>query len=453
MDTQIQNISLKDKFLSLFLEDTGSKFINTIRLDAIHKFEELGFPTLKHEDWKYTSLAGLLKVDWQEYPENDYSEIKPEDIQRFLVPGLCSDYLVFVNGKYVKHLSKVHENTHGVIIESFEEAQNLHQDIIEKYFSKYAHYQNNAFVALNTALASDGAFVYIPKGVQHTHTIQLVNITGYGQADSFSNTRNLVILEEGAKTEIVENNVSYHNSLSLGEGRGEVLSSFNTIVNELVVSKKAQLNYYKSQSENELAYQVNFTQIDQEKDSLCNTYTSCLGGKFLRNDLNFLLNDSHCESHMFGLYIGNKQQLIDNHTFVDHANPDCFSNEFYKGIIAGQATAVFNGKIIVRPDAQKTNAYQSNKNILLSDEGRINTKPQLEIFADDVKCSHGATTGQLDDEALFYLRSRGIGEEKARAMLTLAFAEDVLENIKQPEIKVWIEEQVEAKLKTIAGNG
>jgi len=442
MDTQIQNISLKDKFLGFFHEDGGPKFIDTIRREALHRFEELGFPTLKHEDWKYTSLAGLLKMDWQEYPENDYSEIKQVDIQHFLVPGLCCDYLIFVNGKYVKHLSKVHENTNGVIIESFADAQNLDNDIIEKHFSKYAHYQNNAFVALNTALAFDGAFVYLPKGVQHTHTIQLVNITGYGQAECFSNTRNLIIIEEGAKAEIVENTISF-----------SALASFNTIVSELVVSKKAQLNYYKSQSENESAYQVNFTQIDQEKDSLCNTYTSCLGGKFLRNDLNFLLNDSHCESHMFGLYIGNKQQLIDNHTFVDHANPDCFSNEFYKGIIANQAVAVFNGKIIVRPDAQKTNAYQSNKNILLSDEGRINTKPQLEIFADDVKCSHGATTGQLDDEALFYLRSRGIGEEKARAMLTLAFAEDVLENIKQPEIKVWIEEQVEAKLKTIAGNG
>lgn len=435
MDTEVQNISAKDKFIGFFRDDEKDGIIGPIRKEALAKFEESGFPTLKNEDWKYTSLAGFQKIDWQLYPDFDHSHIQFSEIEHFLIPNITTNLLVFIHGKWAKHLSIIHEPKPEILITSFAVALNEYPEVIENHFAKYADYKKNAFSALNTALATDGAFIHVPKGFHLQFPVQILNISGYGMENGAAHTRNLIVLEENTKAEFIENNVSIGNHIS-----------FSNIVSEIVVSKSAQLNYYKNQVENSSAYHVNLTQIHQKSHSLCNTYSICLGGKFLRNDLNFELGDAHCESHLYGLYISNGQQLIDNHTFVDHAKPECFSNELYKGIMADKSTAVFNGKIIVRPDAQKTNAYQSNKNILLSDEARINTKPQLEIFADDVKCSHGATTGQLDDEALFYLRSRGINENTARAMLTLAFAEDVLANIKEERIKGYFEKLVSDKL-------
>ncbi|MGZ5303232.1 MAG: Fe-S cluster assembly protein SufD, partial [Bacteroidia bacterium] len=290
--------------------------------------------------------------------------------------------------------------------------------------------------AANTAYARQGVFIYVPRGKKMSLPVHVLYISGANEKP-FVQLRNLIVAEESAEVTVVEN---YQ---SVGDGE-----SFLNVVTEISAAPNANVEHYKIQLENNQANHVNLTQIHQQKDSTVRNFTVALGGNILRNDLNYTLDDQNCEAYLNGLYVSADSQLIDNHSFVDHAKPNCYSNEFYKGIMMHKSTAVFNGKIMVRPDAQKTNAYQSNKNILLSPEAKINAKPQLEIFADDVKCSHGATTGQLDEEALFYMRSRGIGEEDARAILTFAFAEDVLFDIKIEPLRAFLEAKVEEKLRT-----
>jgi Fe-S cluster assembly protein SufD len=442
MDTLTQEIlplqqQLLDGFkdLEVRLEAESNTYIYNLRQRAAEAFRELGFPTVRNEDWKYTDLSPALKQSWSQSAIVNEQHITKDIIANLLPEGLNGHLLVFVNGLLMEHLSDIKKEENGIVITSFDRALQDNLPVVEEYYAKYASFESSGTVAINTAFAAHGAFVYVPKGTAMMHPLHLLYLGGNGVQNTVSHIRNLVIMEEASSAEIVEHTASIGNA-----------GSFSNIVSELVVKQSAKLNYTKIQEESSKAYQVNLTQVCQERDSLCNTYTVSLGGAILRNDLNYKLDDKNCEAHLYGVYISRDSQHIDNHSFVDHAKPNCFSNEFYKGIMADSSTAVFNGKIMVRQDAQKTNAYQSNKNILLSDQAHIYTKPQLEIFADDVKCSHGATTGQLDEEALFYLRSRGIGEADARQMLTYAFAEEVLDNIQNEPLRAYLNQLVEEKL-------
>jgi Fe-S cluster assembly protein SufD len=430
---------LKNNILSGFADfiDGQDESIADIRRKAMDAFDRQGFPTVKSEEWKYTNLSKFLNDEWVSRVSSTLSE--SIGLEAITLP-LETHRLIFADGKYREDLSRILPGEEPIIISTFANAIKNHPDLVRQWYGRNVPADANGMTALNTAMAKLGCFIYIPKGIKTKYPVQLVFASGTTGEKLLTHIRNLVILEEGASLDLIENYIS--------TGHHEVLSN---MVSEIVVQHGALLNHYRFQAENDAtASLVNFTGISQQSHSLVNNFTISTGGKLVRNDLNYRLEGKGCESHMFGLYIGDGNQHIDNHTLMDHAMPDSFSNEFYKGIMGGKSTGVFNGKVIVRKDAQKTNAYQSNKNILLSDEAHINTKPQLEIFANDVKCSHGATTGQLDEEALFYLRSRGIGAAEAKAMLTVAFAADVLENIKNDDLKAFANQLVTDKLNLIS---
>ena len=440
MSSGVPLSDLKNKLLSEFsaFETALNGNATDLRRQAVDQFDILGFPTVKNEEWKYTNISKYIDESWEQRTSKTSQVL--ENLKGVTLPGIIEAHkLVFCDGVFSPELSEIKADNSSIVVSSLSEASKTNKDLISQYLGKALKSDMNGLVALNTAFGTEGAFIYISKNVKPKYPVHLFFIGGNMGEKYVNHIRNLIVIEEGASLELIETWTSL--------GKNEY---FNNVVSEIFAAKNTVLNHYRFQEENmESARQVNFAQITQQKNSLVNNFTITTGGKLVRNDLQYKLDDVNCESHMFGLYIGSGTQHIDNHTLVDHAMPQCFSNEFYKGIMAGQSAGVFNGKIIVRKDAQKTNAYQSNKNILLSDEAKINTKPQLEIFANDVKCSHGATTGQLDEEAMFYLRSRGIGAAEAKVMLTTAFATDVLENIKSEPIKDYARALVESKLNSL----
>ncbi|MEZ4690398.1 MAG: Fe-S cluster assembly protein SufD [Ignavibacteria bacterium] len=402
-----ENIDLKIKLLEDFnnlevnLNGESKNNIHKIRQDAIASFEELGFPVKKMEEWKYTNLKPVFKHDFKTVFEPAKTQLKRKDLEKYLVEGLKVNLLVFINGQFNEKLSSIVTRSEKIFIGSFSEGRISFNDVIEKHFSKYADYKNRSLTALNTAFAKDGAFIYLKKGVQVSEPVHILNIADASADSVMIQPRNLIVAEEGSDIKIIED---YY---SLGDNH-----SFTNAVTEIYCAPNARLDRYKIQNDNDKAYHVGTTQVQQEQDSYFSDTTISWGSAITRNDLNAVFNGTNTECHFYGLYLLNGKQHVDNHTLADHKMPHCYSNELYKGIIDDKATGVFNGKIMVREDAQKTNAYQSNGNILLSEDATIYSKPQLEIFADDVKCSHGATTGQLNKEEMFYLRSRGIGKDE-----------------------------------------
>jgi Fe-S cluster assembly protein SufD len=426
--------AMRDNILEQFKSLKPSSFREE-RNNAIETFSRLGFPTIRHEEWKYTNLNRILKNEPVFGESNSQPSLAKENIQEFLIAGNDALLLVFENGIFKAELSSSFENLPGIKISNLENA--TVDAAVIKHLGNIAPDGNEAFVALNTAFMRDGLFIHVQENFSYDGRIHFLHINTSENDSDVSTIRNLVIAEKGSKVSITESYHSLNNNC-----RGFVNS-----VTEISVGSNASVEYCKAQLESHLTSQVNFTQVLLDRDSLFDIVTVSLGGNLVRNNLHIKMNDVNSTAHLYGLYILDNEQLTDSHTLVDHAMPNCFSNELYKGIVGGKAAAVFNGKIFVRKDAQKTNAYQSNKNILLSDDAQVNTKPQLEIFADDVKCTHGATTGQLDEEALFYLRSRGIGENSARALLNIAFAGDVLNNIKNEVLKENLMNLAVSKLK------
>jgi len=404
-----------------------------LRKKAYAEFEKLGFPTTKHEEWKYTNLKPIAEQKFQSTCEVNLTAI--ELFKASPLSHLQANVLVFVNGTFVEQASKIIEQEASVVITTVAQARIKHAEVFTKHFGKYANIEGMAMNALNTALLSDGAFIYVPAGKSIQHPVIVYHITDSTSIHSLSQPRNLFVLEKNAHAQVVESYVSTGH-----------LKSFTNVVNEVYADEQAQLELYKIQQQSGDAYHNNFTQVFQEGNTNINHVTLTLDGNWTRNNLHFYMNGENCNTLLYGLYVTDGKQFVDNHTRVDHAKPNCFSDEKYKGILKDQSVAVFNGKIMVHLDAQKTNAYQRNQNILLSDEATVNTKPQLEIFADDVKCTHGATIGQLDEEPMFYLRSRGIPENVARKLLLNAFADDIAEKIKIPELVAVMEEQIEKKI-------
>lgn len=422
--TALQDQLLRDfKRFENALNGSAKAETQVIREQALEVFKTLGFPTQRHEEWKYTSVQPLFKYDWKTCLPDDASELTREDIAPLLFKKLQATVLVVVNGVFKKELSMLLKQADGIITTGFKNAESENSELFKKHFAQHAAFKNEAFTALSTAFAHDGAFVFVPNGKVAEHPIHIVNIIDSRAENMIAQPRNLIILGKNSQATIIET------THTLGENE-----SFKNAVSEIFLDENAVLKMHIVQNDSDNSFAVNTTQVHQERTSNFTATTVSLGGGVIRNNMNALLNGEHCESNFNGLYVLKSREHVDNHTLADHAVPNCQSNELYKGILDDESTGVFNGKIMVRADAQKTNAFQSNRNILLSKNATINTKPQLEIYADDVKCSHGATTGQLDEEAMFYLRARGLGEEKARALLLHAFAADVLQKIDVAEL-------------------
>lgn len=389
------------------------------REKAFELFSALGFPSKKDEEWKYTSTRVIERENFLINPtEGRITSVDPH------ITSLAGEsyLMVFHGSTFVQEVSvlpKIEGVTIGLL------SQHVDHPAVKEHLGKYA-IANDSMVALNQALASDGLFLHINKGAKMDKPLHLIFLGGdhaNNEASAYF-IRNLVIAESDSFGDVIE---SYR---SIGSA-----TNLYHVVTEVRIEQNAQVNFHKLQMESNNSIHFNHMAVDQEQNSHSDVTTLTMGGKWVRNNLNHALNDTNCETHFYGLYVLNENMHVDNHTLADHIAPNCMSNELYKGIMDDKSNGVFNGKIIVRQPAQKTNAYQSNKNILLSDNATINTKPQLEIFADDVKCSHGATTGQLDEESLFYLRARGIEKEKAKQMLLFAFAGDVINNIKIETLK------------------
>ncbi len=397
--------------------------------EAFLNFEKTGFPTTKNEEWKYTNLASLLKEDFNISPSVTLTK---KDIEGFLYP-LEANTIVLINGIYSKELSSILSPTTELEIK---ELKHVDKSITEKYFARKTYSSNDGLSLINTAFSENGLFINVLKNSVLKYPVILYNFTDSRQGNILSQPRNLIVAEENSQAAIIE---SFH---TIGSNTG-----FTNIITELVLKLNATVDYYKIQDDTDTSYHVGSTEILHEAKSTSSSTTITIGGAIVRNNLNITLDAEYCEAYMNGLYLLKGNQHVDNHTIADHAKANCYSNELYKGIMDDKSTGVFNGKIFVKPDAQKTNAFQSNKNVLLSKEASVNTKPQLEIFADDVKCSHGATIGQLDEEALFYLRSRGIGETQAKRLLLHAFANDVLERIKIEPLRDLLLAKIEERLK------
>ena len=404
-----------------------------IRERAFEAFKNLGLPTTKQEEWKYTNLK---KIAEGTFTSSCVSDLNAEAlINAGILNKIVSNKIVFVNGCLFPELSVWLDEDAAIVCTNLAAARKTHNSVFMKHFGKYAKFEEEGLNAMNTAMMSDGAFVYLPEGKQLKYPIMITNICDATHAPILQQPRNLIILEKFSEATIIENYIAVGNH-----------SAFTNVVNEIFADDNSKLEHYKVQRATGENYHNNYTQIFQNANTNINQVTLTLDGQWVRNNLHFYMNGQNCNSLLYGLYITDGNQFVDNHSRVDHASPNCFSDEKYKGVLKDKSTAVFNGKIMVHLDAQKTNAYQRNQNILLSDEATVNTKPQLEIFADDVKCTHGATIGQLDEEPMFYLRSRGISEDVARKLLLNAFADDIAEKIKIPELVQILEDEIERKL-------
>ena len=391
--------------------------LHTIRKEAIAKFTEIGFPTTHDEEWKYTDVSPISRMEFKPILEQKTTGLTQEDIERlsFGIPNV----LVLVNGRFSKELSKLSGLPKNIRAGSLADALRSGGAMLEQHLTRHARYDENAFIALNTAFLIDGAFIHIPEKMILSEPIHLLFISTENAEPFVSHPRNLIIAEKSCQATILESYVSVGGS-----------TYFTNTVSEIVVSENAVLEHDKFQMESEQAFHVATINAHQDRNSTYTQHVITMGGLLTRNNITSVLDGEGIESTLNGLYLGTADQHIDNHTVIDHAKPHCNSHELYKGILSGKSRGVFNGKIFVRKDAQKTDAKQTNKNLVLSDEASIDSKPQLEIFANDVKCTHGATIGQLDDEAIFYLRSRGVDFAKARDILIFAFASDVVDRLK-----------------------
>ncbi len=409
-----------EKFNQLQTQDRDG-FIGSIRKDGFSTFNSKGLPTHKNEEWKYTGVSELFRKQYHLSEDESKTEISKSEIDEMRLPGFeNANELVFINGKFITELSAIRSPKDQLIVLPLEEAaKGIYKDLVNEHLGKSSLFIKDGIHALNTSFIYGGVFIYVNKKQVVENPVYLYHVSDARENHILSQPRSLVFVDERAKLQLTE---TYK---TIG-----AMDSFTNEVIEAVVSTNAILEYYKIQNDSLKASQVGTTHIRQIGKSYVHTLVVTLGGGIIRNNTHIIMEASGNEAHMYGLYLLKGSSHVDNHTLVDNTKPNCFSNELYKGVVDENATGVFSGKIFVRPDAQKTNAYQSNNNILLSDEASVNSKPQLEIFADDVKCSHGCTVGRLDEEAMFYLRTRGLSKELAQAMLLEAFAGNILEQIK-----------------------
>ena len=424
---------LLSSFLAFELDININSSLHNIRTDAIKRFEKLGFPNKKLEDWKYTSLNQITSEDYTVFAKQknvlDFNKVKD-----YFINNIESYKIVFVDGYFDPFLSQTSHDGIDICIMSAGLNKDKYSKIINKYFNKISSLEDS-LTSLNTAFCKEGVYIHIPKNTIADKPVEIVHFATENEAALMLQPRNLIVVEENSEIEIIES----HQSLTTNP-------IFTNSVTEIFANKNSNIDYYKIQNDVNSASLIDNTFISQKRNSDVKVHTFSFGGKLTRNNLNFIQKSESINSTMKGLTIIDNKQLVDHHTLVHHANPNCESHQDYKGIFSGKSTGVFNGKIIVDKIAQKTNAFQQNNNILLEDNATVNSKPQLEIFADDVKCSHGCTIGQLDNDALFYLRARGIPKKEAKALLTYAFANNVLESVRIPELQSKIKKVIAQKL-------
>ncbi len=429
-------MELKEKLVSSFLafEETidTKNAIHDTRTEAIKSFEAYGFPSKKLEAWKYTSLKSVLKHDYAVFPKTK-NTVEFKDVEKYFINDLDTYKIVFVDGIYSSHLSETTHDKIDVCLMSSALTQDRFKAVVDVYYNAIA--KEDGMVALNTAYAKEGAYISIPKNTAADKPIQILHFSTGAEGAQLLQPRNLIVVEDNSEVKIIER----HQNLSDNK-------SFTNSVTEIYTGKNSHVDYYKIQNDTDNSSLVDNTFTEQHGTSVCSVHTFAFGGEIVRNNLNFFQKGEGIDSILNGVTILEGKSHVDHNTLVEHQEPNCESHQDYKGIFGDKSTGVFNGKIIVEKEAQKTNAFQSNNNVLLSDKATVNSKPQLEIFADDVKCSHGCTIGQLDDSALFYMRSRGIAEKEAKALLMYAFANNVLDSVKIPQLKARINKLIALKL-------
>jgi Fe-S cluster assembly protein SufD len=416
---------------------TEPAWVRNLRRKGIEHFAAAGFPTTRDEEWKFTSVAPIADRPFA-LAQNGQRGLATDRVESWA--GALGGYrLVLVNGAYAPQLSggKLPAAVH---VSSLRSALATNPTAVEPYLGRFAAPDRQAFTALNTGFLQDGAFVWIPPGTIVEQPISLLFVSASPETVSVSHPRVLIVAGDSSQVRIVEGYV--------GPPGQEY---FTNAVTEVVVGSGAVVDHYKVQRESQRAYHIGSMYVHGTRDSTFSSHSIAFGGSLVRNDVLAVFDGEGGDYTLNGLYLADGRRLIDNHTTIDHAKPHCGSHEVYKGILSGHARAVFNGKIIVRPDAQKTDAKQTNKALLLSDAAQINTKPQLEIFANDVKCTHGAAVGQLNEDAIFYLRARGLDLQQARDMLIHAFAGDVLNRIRIEPLRKSLEEQLLSELPAAEG--
>ena len=432
-------LDIKKLFLSHFADFENSlnggkaKPVHELRRSAISKFSELQFPTTRDEEWKYTNISPLLKHDF--VPVQKSAEDYDVEVNHFLFDKMEHSLIVFINGMYSSGLSKIKDLPKGVVVKSLSEAIKEDNPIVKRHLGQYADFKNHIFTSLSAAFVQDGAFIYIPDGKVVEDPIHILFLTISDNQKILVQPRNLFVAGKNSQFTIIEHFAS----------TSDEDIYFTNSVTEIVTEENAFVDHLKVQEESKKAFHIGRMDVHQERNSNFVSHLISFGAAISRNDFNSRFNDEGGESMLNGLFLIEGTQLFDAHTLIDHAKPHCNSHEHYKGILMGSSRGVFNGKVIVRKNAQKTNAFQENNNIILSDDALVNTKPQLEIFADDVKCSHGATIGQLDNDAMFYLKTRGIGVDRAKAILIHAFASDVVRYIKVNAVREYIESILKKK--------
>jgi Fe-S cluster assembly protein SufD len=427
-------IGLFEQNRGLLLTD-GPEVMNRHRQAAYDIFRSKGFPAARSENYKYIDVPAMFRKEYRKLLSPLDIRFEVSDLFRCDIPELDTHLILLVNGFHHSEKTPLQEYDNGIITGSLKEASLRYPELVGRYYNMQASKQNESLVAINTALVRDGMFIYIPKNISADKPFQVINML-LAEEPLFVQHRNLVIMEENSSANIV---ICDHTLASQ--------SFLTNSVTEIFAGKNASLNYTKIQNEHNDSSLVNSRFVHQEAGSNVNSTVITLHGGIVRNNLYVKLAGENCNNTSSGLFLTDQQQHVDTFTWIEHAAPNCMSNQFYKGVLDDQSTGAFSGRILVQPGAQKTNAYQKNQNILLTNEAKMNTKPQLEIYADDVKCSHGATVGQLDQEALFYMRSRGIGEQEARMLLMFAFALEITDNIGVEKLRERISELVNKRLR------
>jgi Fe-S cluster assembly protein SufD len=430
-------MELKEKLLTSFMAFEEKidfhQELHEVRSQAIKNFENKGFPSKKEEAWKYTSLNSILKNDFSVFPKKE-NTIEFAEVKKYFLHEVDTYKVVFIDGVFSSFLSSTSHDGLDVCTMSSALNKPKYKIYIDEYFNKIAS-KDESLTSLNTAFANEGAYINIPKSKVVEKPIEIIYFSTGTEAALMIQPRNLVIVGENAHVQIIER----HQSLN----ENAVLTNS---VTEIFAQKRALVDYYKIQNDLQTASLIDNTYIAQKQESQVSVHTFSFGGNLTRNNLNFYHQGEHIDSTLKGVTIIGDKQHVDHYTLVQHATPNCESHQNYKTILDGNATGVFNGKIFVEREAQKTNAFQQNNNILLSEKATVNAKPQLEIFADDVKCSHGCTIGQLDESAMFYMQQRGIGKKEAKALLMYAFTSEVTSSIKIPELRTKIAKIIATKL-------
>ena len=432
--------NIKDEIVDLYINNLdlisegSTTLMNKHREEAIQNFRILGLPTTKNEAYKYSHIDKVFEPEYEKYFTPKEIDFNTDDIFSCDIPELDTHLALILNGFYLPNTSSLTILPNGVVYGSIIDAAEQFPELFAKHYNSLANNSSDGLVAMNTAFAQDGVFIYVPKGAIADRPIQIINLL-MSNENQMVQYRNLIVLEKNSQANVL---ICDH-TLSPSQ-------FLTNVVTETIIEEGANLELIKMQNEHDQSALLTHTFIHQEASSTLKTNTLSLHGGFIRNGLSIKLDGEGASAEAYGLFIGDREQHLDNSTFIDHAVPNCSSRELYKGILDEKATGAFNGKILVRPDAQKTEAYQSNNNLLLTDEAKMNTKPQLEIYADDVKCSHGATVGQLDDEAMFYMRSRGIGEREAKLLLMFGFAHEVVQHTSIDSLRVRIDDLVRRRL-------